>query len=143
MTPRRNEGSGGPLPLAMTDAPNAKTALVVEDEMLFRLEVRDLLEAEGYAVVEAGNAAQALERLDERVVLVVTDVRMPGSMDGLALAREVTRRRTDVAVVVVSAQMTPRPGDLPDHVPFVERPFLERGFRAALDRAEAARTTRR
>lgn len=124
----------------MTDAPNAKTALVVEDEMLFRLEVRDLLEAEGYAVVEASNAAQALERFGDGVMLMVTDVRMPGPMDGLVLAREVARRRPDVAVVVVSAQVTPRPGDLPDHVPFVERPFLESRFRAALDRSEAART---
>ncbi|MFC6791249.1 PAS domain S-box protein [Methylobacterium komagatae] len=140
MTMRRNEGPAGPLPLAMTDAPNAKTALVVEDEMIFRLEVRDLLEADGYAVVEAGNAAQALERLDDWVVLVVTDVRMPGPMDGLALAREVACRRPDVAVVVVSAQMRPRPGDLPGHVPFVERPFLESRFRDAVRRAEAART---
>ncbi len=61
----------------MTDNPSATTALVVEDEMLCRLEVRDLLEADGYAVVEAGNAAQALERLDVAVGLVVTDVRMP------------------------------------------------------------------
>ena len=140
MTMRRNEGSPGPLPLAMTDAPSAKTALVVEDEMIFRLEVRDLLEADGYAVVEAGNAAQALERLDHGVVLVVTDVRMPGTMDGLALAREVACRRPDVAVVVVSAQVRPRPGDLPGHVPFVERPFLESRFRDAVRRAEAART---
>ncbi|XYD12535.1 response regulator (plasmid) [Methylobacterium sp. NMS12] len=87
----------------MTDAPNAKTTLVVEDEMLFRLEVRDLLEAECYAVVEASNSAQALDRLVDRLVLVVTDVRMPGRLDGLALAREVARRRSDVAVVVVSA----------------------------------------
>ncbi|GJE52744.1 Regulator of RpoS [Methylobacterium tardum] len=140
---RSNKGSGGPLPLAMTDAPNAKTALVVEDEMLFRLEVRDLLEAEGYAVVEAGNVGQALERLGDEVMLVVTDVRMPGQMDGLALAREVTRHRPDVAVVVVSAQVTPRPGELPDHVPFVERPFLEIRLRDAVNRAVAARTVPR
>ncbi|MFG5121262.1 response regulator [Methylorubrum sp. POS3] len=127
----------------MTDAPDAKTALVVEDEMLFRLEVRDLLEAKGYAVVEAGNAAQALERLDGTVTLMITDVRMPGTMDGLALAREVIRRRSDVAVVVVSAQVTPRPEALPGHVPFVERPFIESRFHAAIDRAVSARTERR
>ncbi|MEE7439623.1 response regulator [Methylobacterium oryzae] len=127
----------------MTDAPNAKTALVVEDEMLFRLEVRDLLEAEGYAVVEASNAAQALERFGDGVILVVTDVRMPGTMDGLALAREITRRRSDVAVVVVSAQVTPRPEALPGHVPFIERPFIESRFHAAIDRAVSARTASR
>ncbi|AIQ92421.1 response regulator [Methylobacterium oryzae] len=131
------------MPLAMTDAPDAKTALVVEDEMLFRLEVRDLLEAKGYAVVEAGNAAQALERLDGTVTLMITDVRMPGTMDGLALAREVTRLRSDVAVVVVSAQVTPRPEALPGHVPFVERPFIESRFHAAIDRAVSARTESR
>ena len=138
MTPRRNEGSGGPLPLAMTDAPNAKTALVVEDEMLFRLEVRELLEAEGYVVVEAGNAGQALERLDGAVTLMVTDVRMPGAMDGLALTREVIRRPADVAVVVMSALVTPRPGELLDHVPFVGRPFLESRIREAIGQAVAA-----
>lgn len=127
----------------MTDAPDAKKALVVEDEMLFHLEVRDLLEAKGYAVVEAGNAAQALERLDGTVTLMITDVRMPGTMDGLALAREVIRRRSDVAVVVVSAQVTPRPEALPGHVPFVERPFIESRFHAAIDRAVSARTESR
>ncbi len=73
-------------------------------------------------------------------MLVVTDVHMPGRMDGLALAREATRRRSDVAVVVVSAQVTPQPGDLPDQVPFVKRPFSENRFREAVDRAVAAMT---
>lgn len=44
---RRNEGPGDQLPIAMPDNPSATTALVVEDEMLCRLEVRDLLEANG------------------------------------------------------------------------------------------------
>lgn len=140
MTDGRNEGVAGPLPLAMTDAASARTALVVEDEMLFRLEVREVLEADGYAVVEAGTAAQALERLDGAISLVVTDVRMPGAMDGIALVREVVRRRPDVAVVVVSAQMFPKPGDLPDDVPFVGRPFLESRIRAAVGIAVASRS---
>ena len=123
----------------MTDNPSATTALVVEDEMLRRLEVRDLLEADGYAVVEAGNAAQALERLDDAVGLVVTDVRMPGPMDGLALAREVMRRRPNMAVVVVSALVAPRPGDLPDGIPFVARPYLESRLHEAISEALAAR----
>lgn len=140
---RRNEGPGAPLPLAMTYDPSARTALVVEEEMLFRLEVRDLLEADGYVVIEAGNAAQALERLDGSVSLVVTDVRMPGPMDGLALVREVSRRRPDIAIVVVSAQMTPEPGELPDDVPFVGRPFLESRILASVRDAISSRTRSR
>lgn len=139
MTEVRNDGRAEPLPNAMTDAANEMTALVVEDEMLFRLEVRELLEAEGYAVVEAGSAAQALERLDGAVSLMVTDVRMPGAMDGIALVREVARCRPDVAIVVVSAQMVPEPGDLPVGIPFVGRPFLESRIRAAVRDAVASR----
>lgn len=131
------------MPLAMTDVPNAKTALVVEDEMIFRLEVRDLLEAEGYAVVEAGNADQALERLVGAVSLMVVDIRMPGAMDGLALAREVDRRRPDVALVVVSALSAPKPGDLPGNIPFVARPFLERRLHEAIGQAIAAKGANR
>lgn len=97
----------------------------------------DLLEEEGYAVVEAINAAQALERLDASVTLLVTDVRMPGAMDGLALAYAVSRLRPDVAVVVVSAQVNPAAGDLPGGAAFVGRPFLESRIRAAVRAAVA------
>lgn len=140
LTEGRNDDRPGPLPHAMTDVATEKTALVVEDEMLFRLEICDLLEADGYAVVEAGSAAQALERLDGSVSLMVTDIRMPGAMDGLALVREVVGRRPDVAVVVVSAQVTPKPGDLPDDVIFVGRPFLESRIRRAVRDAVVSRS---
>lgn len=91
-------------------------------------------------MVEAGNAAQALERLDDTVGLVVTDVRMPGPMDGLALAREVMRRRPDMALMVVSALVAPRPGDLPEGIPFVARPYLERRLHEAIGEALASRS---
>ena len=142
MTEARNDGPVERLPHAMTDVAFEKTALVVEDEMLFRLEICELLEAEGYAVIEANCAAQALERLADAVSLMVTDVRMPGAMDGMMLVREMSRRRPDVAVVVVSAQVTPKPGELPPDVPFVSRPFLERQIRASVRDAVASRSGR-
>lgn len=141
MTDRRNDGAGASFPRPMPDDAPGKIALVVEDEMLFRLEVRDLLEAEGYAVIEAGCAAQALERLGAPVSLMVTDIRMPGAMDGLGLVREVARRRPDMAVVVVSAQVTPKPDDLPEGTPFVGRPFLESRIRAAVRDAVSGKAT--
>lgn len=107
--------------------------------MLLRMELRDLLEAEGYDVVESGTAAQALERLGDAVSLMITDIRMPGGMDGIALAREVGRRRPDMAVVVVSAQVTPEPGDLPEGTPFVGRPVVESRLRSAIARAVATK----
>lgn len=139
---RRNGGRPRPLPRATTVCPTPTTALVVRDEMLFRLEVCDHPEAGSCEVVEAGIAAPALERLDGAVALTVTDGRMPGSVDGLAPAREVVLRRPDAALVAVSAQMTPRPGDLPGGVPFVARPFLESHLREAVLRVAARRAGR-
>lgn len=112
-----------------------RTALVVEDEVLFRMEVVDLLAAEGYEAVEAANAAQALERLDAGMSLIVTDIHMPGALDGLALAHAVAERRPNVAIVVVSARVAPAPAELPDGVVFVGRPFSESQFVAAIRRA--------
>lgn len=109
--------------------------MVVEDEMLIRLEVADLLADEGYAVVEVASAEQALARLSDAVSLVVTDVHMPGGMDGFALARTVARDRPDIALVVVSARVKPAAADLPDGAVFIARPFLESRMRAAVRRA--------
>jgi response regulator RpfG family c-di-GMP phosphodiesterase len=61
------------------------TILVVEDEALLRLYAADLLEENGFSVVEAENADAALKVLETRedVRLLFTDVRMPGSCDGM------------------------------------------------------------
>ncbi|GJD87266.1 Response regulator receiver protein CpdR [Methylobacterium hispanicum] len=116
-------------------------ALVVDDEVLFRLGVESLLDEAGYEVVEATNAAAALSHLDggRPVVLLLTDVRMPGEHDGLALARLAADRDPGLAVVVVSAAVTPRPGDLPEGAAFLEKPFTPGRLAEAVGRARAAR----
>jgi len=70
--------------------------LVVEDEFLLRMEAADMVKAAGFEVVEAGNADQAIEILEARrdITLVFTDIQMPGSMDGLKLARAGLRSRS-------------------------------------------------
>ena len=63
--------------------------LVVEDEPLLRMTAVDLLEDEGFTVVEAGSGDEglALLRTIPDIRVLFTDVHMPGSLDGLALAR--------------------------------------------------------
>jgi CheY-like chemotaxis protein len=58
--------------------------LVVEDEPIIRLGIVSSIEDAGYVVIEASNADEAISRLaqDNEVGVVVTDVDMPGSMDG-------------------------------------------------------------
>src|SRR5690349_18176135 len=66
-----------------------KTVLVAEDEVLVRLDISDYLRAHGYNVIEANSAAEAIQvfKSDLEVAVVFTDVRMPGTTDGIDLAR--------------------------------------------------------
>lgn len=88
-------------------APQARTVLVVEDEPLLRLVVCDLLRAEGVVVVEASNAAEAMDALAAglAVDLVFTDVRMPGPFDGLELSRRVRAAYPGIYLVVTSGHL--------------------------------------
>jgi len=83
------------------------TILVVEDEVLVRLMITDELRAQGYLVVEAANADEALAVLRSTVAvdLLLTDVRMPGTHDGLDLARLVRAAHPSVKVIIASGQM--------------------------------------
>ena len=80
--------------------------LVVEDELLVRWSTADYLRCAGIAVVEAANAAEALEVFasGEPVDIVFTDVQMPGAMDGLMLVRWVHEHRPGIQVLVTSGK---------------------------------------
>jgi CheY-like chemotaxis protein len=91
------------------------TVLFVEDEALVRLDVADALRLAGYKVVEAGDADEAIAILKSgfRIDLLVTDVKMPGSRDGLELAEVVRQLFPEVRIVVTSAVNTTAPMSYP------------------------------
>ena len=99
--------------------------LIVEDESLVRMMVIELFEDEGFEVLEAADADQALGIFDRRhdVALLFTDVEMPGSMDGYALARWVHVHRPAVKTMIVSGRALPRAGDVPEGAAFVGKPY--------------------
>jgi two-component system, response regulator PdtaR len=80
------------------------TILVVEDEILIRLMIAEALRDAGFGVVEAGTADEALAILekDTPVDLVFSDVRMPGTMDGIALAALLRKTRPDLKIAIAS-----------------------------------------
>jgi DNA-binding response OmpR family regulator len=95
--------------VATNDEPGIKhyTILIVEDEVLVRLMVADELRLAGFRVLEAMNADEALAILrasPHSVDLVMTDVRMPGSMDGVALAQLVRSTWPRLKIVVASGE---------------------------------------
>jgi DNA-binding NtrC family response regulator len=80
------------------------SVLLVEDEVLIRLDLASYLEQRGFRVLEAGSAHQAIEILerDSTIRVVFTDIRMPGDMDGVALAKCVRERWPPTIIVVCS-----------------------------------------
>ena len=107
------------------DAPLAPLVLVVDDEAILRLHAADTLEENGFRVVEAEDAKAALRLLadlpDVRVLL--TDINMPGALDGLDLAREVHERWPAVRLMVTSSKLSLSGGDIPDAGRFVAKPY--------------------
>ena len=91
----------------MVHSPAAPVVLVVEDEMLLRMRAVDMVEDAGYTPVEAVDADQAVEILESRsdIVLLFTDIQMPGSMDGLRLAHAVRERWPPIKIILVSGQL--------------------------------------
>ena len=86
------------------------TILLVDDEPLLLMSMAADLQDAGFAVIEAANADQALAALNTipSISLVCTDVRMPGSMDGIGLARRVRAERPELPVLLVSGEITGR-----------------------------------
>lgn len=102
------------------------TVLVVEDEPLVRMTAADELEEAGFHVLEAANADVALKVLEARadeVQVLFTDVDMPGSMDGLALAEQVNRRWPHIRLLISSGYACPQLGEIPDQGHFVPKPY--------------------
>ncbi len=101
--------------------------LLVEDEGLLRMSTADLLREEaGFRVVEAANADEAqtiLEATGDQVRALVTDVEMPGSMNGFAFTRVIRKAWPHIGLVVVSGRERPGPRDVPEGALFLPKPF--------------------
>jgi len=110
------------------DTHNAVVVLVVEDEILIREDVIDVLEREGFEALRAGDVSMALAILANRrdVRAVFTDIQMPGRLDGLDLARRVAGERPGVPVLVTSGRSGASPDDLPATSRFIPKPYLPR-----------------
>jgi CheY-like chemotaxis protein len=81
----------------------APVVLIVENDVLLRLVTASNLRDAGFEVLEAANSAEAIRILDcIPVDALFSDTDMPGTMDGLALAKLVHQRRVDTRIILTS-----------------------------------------
>jgi DNA-binding NtrC family response regulator len=110
----------------MTDASAKRpVVLVVEDDYLIRKNAVAIINDAGFQVVEADNADDALEILEanSNIHIVFTDIQMPGSIDGLKLAKFVKDRWPPMKIVATSGRFKVDKIDLPKDVVFVPKPY--------------------
>jgi CheY-like chemotaxis protein len=108
--------------------------LIVEDEFLLRMDSAAAMEEAGFEVAQAANADEAIAILGTRsdIGVVFTDIQMPGSMDGLKLARFVRDRWPPIKIVATSGLVAVEDGDLPEGGVFISKPYSAAEIAATL-----------
>ncbi|MBN8900299.1 MAG: response regulator [Rhodospirillales bacterium] len=116
------------------------TVLVVEDEIFVREPIAEYLRDCGYHVLEAGDAREAISLVEgaTSVDVVFSDVRMPGDMDGFALAQWLRSHHPEVSVLLTSGYYATRQLGAPaPDVKLIEKPYSQahvlRRIRALLE----------
>jgi CheY-like chemotaxis protein len=115
------------------DVRNHTEILVVDDEVEVALALQSTLEEFGYVTSIATDAAQAMRSLSIRKPgLVLTDVTMPGTMNGAMLAREVRQIYPDLPILLITGN--PVVADEASEFPLLQKPIISRDLHAAIQR---------
>ncbi|WP_458093636.1 PAS domain-containing protein [Roseomonas sp. WA12] len=98
------EGAEGPVHAVLPRARAGETVLVVDDEPTIRMLVAEVLQELGYAAIEAADGAAALRvlRSDSRLDLLITDVGLPGGMNGRQVADAGRQARPELPVLFIT-----------------------------------------
>ena len=120
---------------AMDDPGDA--ILIVEDEALIRYDLVDFFEDAGFQVFEADNAEVAIALMDANrsIRIVLTDVQMPGTMDGMKLAHHIRDRYPPTLLLIASGEIRPTAAELPTGAVFIQKPFDPRSVLSVIQQA--------
>lgn len=116
----------------------ATRLLIVEDEFLIRMTLSEVLGDDGFEVIEAADAEEALAALDGNdIAVMLTDIQLPGAMDGRALAARARETRPGLPVIFMSGRPDPDAGGNPLDV-HINKPYLPSTISAAVRRLTGA-----
>lgn len=117
---------------------------MVEDEPLLLMMGVEALTDAGFEVAEAWNADEAVRLLESEagsIQAMLTDVNMPGTLDGLQLAELVSHRWPHIGLVVTSGHMLMRDEHVPDSGLFLPKPYRINAMLDCLNRAVGQQPT--
>ena len=99
--------------------------LVVEDDVMLRLNAAMMLEDAGFDTVEAASADEAIVHLEtnKHIRIVFTDIDMPGSMDGVRLAAAIRNRWPPIDLILTSGHVRVAERDIPERGYFLPKPY--------------------
>ena len=106
--------------------PDQILVLIAEDEELVRFVIIEALQDAGLEVMEAEHAEGAISILEQhaaRIHVLFTDIQMPGSMDGVALAHHTSKNWPNIGLLITSARPQPNKALLPQKTRFVAKPY--------------------
>jgi DNA-binding NtrC family response regulator len=132
MNPRsstRDTGESFSSPARNFETQMPTSVLVVDDDPMMRMRVADLVQMAGMQAIEAADAEEAVEILDDRedIDIVLSDIDMPGRMNGLKLASVVRDRWPDVDILLMTGHVIVPVEELPIGSVVVSKP-LDEGF---------------
>lgn len=101
------------------------TILIVEDDPILRFLTANMVEDAGFVAIEAADADEAVAILEARsdIALLLTDIDMAGSMDGLTLAHAARKRWPPIKIIIVSARGQPLDSSMPTDSRFFGKPY--------------------
>jgi DNA-binding NtrC family response regulator len=99
--------------------------LIVEDDVLANEHLEFILQRAGYEVLSATSADEAAELLEDHpdVELLVTDINLPGTTDGLKLAAATKALRPDMHIILVTGYNAPKSDEIPPGSLFIAKPY--------------------
>ena len=109
----------------MPDGTDGRVVLIVQEELLIRMDVVESFETGGFKIFQADTAEKAIDILQREptIRVVFTDVDLPGTMDGLTLAHHVRHRWPPTILLVGSGRAVLDTGALPSNARFVRKPY--------------------
>jgi CheY-like chemotaxis protein len=112
----------------------APVILIVEDDPFVRMLAVEFVNDAGFETLEAADAEQAIAILEScsGIAVLFTDIRMPGSMDGLKLALVVSDRWPAIQILIASGHVRLRQADLPPKGRFLGKPYCAAAMVAEL-----------